>query len=624
MVEQITAMLGLVGILSILCQWLGWKLRLPAILPLLICGLLVGPGFGILNPDAVFGDLLFPIISLGVAVILFEGALTLNFSEIREHGRMVTNLVSIGTLITWAIIGCATHFIMGFSWELSMLFGALVVVTGPTVIVPMLRSIKPKAQLASILRWEGIVIDPIGALLAVLVFEYIAVAADPTTHVLHSLVYMLGIGIGLGASAGYAIGIVIRRALVPHYLKNTAVLTIMLGVFVLSNLVQEESGLLTVTVMGIWLANMRGVDIDDIIEFKETLTVLFISGLFILLAARLDSQALLNLGWQGIALLCVVMFIARPVSVWCCGIGSSLARADKWFLSWVAPRGIVAAAVSSLFAIKLESQGLPGAEQIVPLVFLIIIGTVVAQSLTASRWARFLGVKSGSSQGLLIFGASKFARALAKVLLSKNVPVILADNNWDNIRLSRMDNIPVYFGNPASEHAENAIDMSGVGRLLVLSPYRQLNPLVTFHYQDVLGKDKVFGLNNNEGNSARHKLSESYQQRLCLFGESVSYTRLATTMAKGGVIKVTSITDNFTFTDFKRRYGEMALPLIYLQEGKVKLITEAITDLPVGIELISLLSAEALSDTQLSDESKAKKAKEAKSKPADNYTDSHS
>ncbi|QYJ99973.1 cation:proton antiporter [Shewanella psychrotolerans] len=604
MVEQITAMLGLVGVLSILCQWLGWKLHLPAILPLLLCGLLVGPVFGVLDPDAIFGDLLFPIISLGVAVILFEGALTLNFSEIREHGRMVTHLVTIGTLVTWAVIGSATHYIMGFNWEMAMLFGALVVVTGPTVIVPMLRSIKPKSQLASILRWEGIVIDPIGALLAVLVFEYIAVASEPTSHVLHSLVYMLGIGLGLGAASGYAIGLIIRRGLVPHYLKNTAVLTIMLGVFVGSNLLQEESGLLTVTVMGIWLANMRGVDIADIIEFKETLTVLFISGLFILLAARLDSQALLNLGWQGIALLLIVMFVARPLSVWICGIGTSLLRADKWFLSWLAPRGIVAAAVSSLFAIKLESQGVQGADQIVPLVFLIIIGTVVAQSLTAGMWARFLGVKAGSAQGLLIFGASKFARALAKVLLSKNVPVILADNNWDNIRLSRMDNIPVYFGNPASEHADNVIDMSGVGRLLVLSPYRQLNPLVTFHYQDLLGKNKVFGLNNSEGGSARHQLSESYQQRLCLFGESVSYARLASTMAKGGVIKITNITENFTFSDFKERYGDGALPLIYLQDGKVKLITGVINQLPVGIELISLLSNEAISGAQIADEQK--------------------
>ncbi|MGI2171486.1 cation:proton antiporter [Shewanella sp. MF05960] len=595
MVEHITGMLALIGVLSLLCQWVGWKLRLPAILPLLLCGLLLGPGLGILNPDEIFGDLLFPIISLGVAVILFEGALTLNFKEIKDHGRMVTNLVSIGALVTWLVIVPAAHFLMGFEWSIAALFGALVVVTGPTVIVPMLRTVQPKSNLASILRWEGIVIDPIGALMAVLVFEYIAVSNDPTTHVLHALGLTLVIGFGLGAIAGYLTGLAIRKNLFPHYLLNTAVLTIMLGVFVGSNLVQHESGLLTVTVMGILLANMRGVDIADILEFKETLTVLLISALFILLAARLDSGAMLDLGFGGIAVLLVVMFVARPLSIWISGLGTNLSSKDKWFLSWVAPRGIVAAAISSLFAIKLEAVGLEGATSIVPLVFLIIIGTVVIQSLTAGRWAKFLGVKEGSNQGLLIFGASNFSRELAKVLISKNIKVVLADNNWDSIRQARMENIPVYFGNPASEHAETYMDLSGVGRVLVMSPYRQLNPLVSFHFQDLLGVEKVYGLNNADTGSARHQLSETYLKRLCLFGENISYAKIASLMAKGAVLKVTNITENFTYEHFKKRYGETALPLVYLtKEGKVKVLSGiGPFEFPVGIELISLLPQEA-------------------------------
>ncbi|MCE9684660.1 sodium:proton antiporter [Shewanella sp. AS16] len=599
MLERITGMLALIGVLSLFCQWLGWRLRLPAILPLLLCGLLLGPGFGVLDPDVLFGDLLFPIISLGVAVILFEGALTLNFKEIKDHGRMVTHLITIGTLLTWGCATVASHYLLAFDWSLALLFGALVVVTGPTVIVPMLRSVRPKSQLASILRWEGIVIDPIGALLAVLVFEFISVAAAPASHVLSALGSMLSLGIGLGALAGYLLGQILRHNLLPHYLRNTAVLTLMLGVFVGSNLLQEESGLLSVTLMGVWLANMRGVDIADILEFKETLTVLLISALFILLAARLDSDALMGLGWGGLGVLAVIMLVARPLSVWCSGIGTSLSVADKWFLSWVAPRGIVAAAVSSLFAIKLEALAIAGSELIVPLVFLIIIGTVVIQSLTAGRWAGFLGVKAGSAQGLLIFGASKFCRELAKVLQANGIKVILSDSNWDNIRLARMDNIPVYFGNPASEHAETYLDLTGIGRVLIMSPYRQLNPLVNFHYQDMLGPTKVFGLNNIDPGSARHQLSESYLKRLCLFGEAVSYAKLASLMAKGAVIKSTHLTESFGFNDFKQRYGEGALPLLYLKDNKLVVVTanEALP-LPDDIELISLITVEALQEAR--------------------------
>ncbi|GGY92515.1 MULTISPECIES: cation:proton antiporter [Shewanella] len=620
MVEKITAMLAFIGVLSLICQWLGWLFRLPAILPLLLCGLLLGPGLGLLQPDAIFGDLLFPIISLGVAVILFEGALTLNFKEIKDHGRMVTHLVSVGTFITWGCIAPAAHFMLGFDWPLALLFGALVVVTGPTVIVPMLRTVRPKAQLANILRWEGIVIDPIGAMLAVLVFEYITVSSDQTSHVLTALGSMLGIGFGLGALAGYAVGIILRRNLLPHYLTNTAVLTIMLGIFVGSNLLQEESGLLTVTVMGIWLANMRGVNIADILEFKETLTVLLISALFILLAARLDSHAMVDLGWGGIGVLLVVLFLARPLSVWISGVGTSLGARDKWFLSWVAPRGIVAAAVSSLFAIKLESRGFEGADALVPLVFLIIIGTVVFQSLTARRWANWLGVKSDSAEGLLIFGGSKFAREFAKILVGKGIKVIIADSNWDNVRQARMDNIQVYFGNPVSEHAETYLDLSGIGRVLILSPYQQLNPVVFFHFQDIFGAEKVFGVSTNDSNvgSARHQLSESYLRRMCLFSDNVSYARLHSLMSRDGVIKSTNITDAFTFHNFRERYGETVIPLAYMKGGKVFVVTADTKDLPTGIELISLIPKEAmeLHQQKAAEENLRKKSAEIQTKAA--------
>jgi hypothetical protein len=223
---------------------------------------------------------------------------------------------------------------------------------------------------------------------------------------------------------------------------------------------------------------------------------------------------------------------------------------------------------------------------------------VVIQSLTAGRWAKILGVTAGTSQGLLIFGASQFSRALAKTLKANGVTVLLADNNWDNIRLARMENLAVYFGNPASEHAENHMNMSGIGRVLVLSPYRQLNPLVSFYFQDVFGREKVYGLNNNDStsssNSARHQLSESYLRQLCLFGDAVSYSKLASLMAKGASIKSTSLTANFDYSMFMAQYGQSAIPLVYLQGGKVKVISAADTvALTSGVELISLIPRDA-------------------------------
>ena len=238
------------------------------------------------------------------------------------------------------------------------------------------------------------------------------------------------------------------------------------------------------------------------------------------------------------------------------------------------------------------------------MVFLIIIGTVVIQSLTATKWAKYLGVSAGSNQGILIFGASRFSRDLAKVLINKQFRVVLADTNWDNIRLARMDNIPVYFGNPASEHAETYLDLTGIGRVFIISPYRQLNPLVNFHFQDVYGSNKVFGLNNAEPVSARHQMSETYVKQLSLFGEQVSYAKLSSLVAKGAVIKTTNITENFTYEHFLSRYGDGVLPLLYIKDKKLHVITANTgATIPNDVELVSLISAHALQEAKVADQS---------------------
>jgi NhaP-type Na+/H+ or K+/H+ antiporter len=560
-----------VGLLSIGCQYLAYKIRLPAILPLLIVGIVVGPVFGVLNADALFGDLLFPVVSLSVAIILFEGSLTLKFNDIAGHGNMVRNLCSVGVLVTWVVAATAAHYSLELSWQLSFLFGAIVTVTGPTVIVPMLRTVRPQTKLANILRWEGIVIDPIGALLAVLVFEFIVASQESAiTHTLIAFGKTIGIGSFLGLAAGYLLGISIRKELIPHYLLNTAVLTIILGVFAASNYVAHESGLLAVTITGMVLANMKDVDVEDILEFKETLSVLLISGLFILLATRLNLQSVVDVGWGSVIVLAAIMFIARPLSVLASSVGTGLKLNELALLSWIAPRGIVAAAVSALFSLKLEEIGYEGAGIIVPIVFMVIIATVVVQSLTSRTVASLLGVRAPAPTGYLLFGSSKFNRLLACEMLNQKLDVTIADTNWDAIREARMSDIPVYFGNPMSDHAARHLDIATFGTVLIMSPYKQLNPLIAYHFEYTLGKDKVWALTNNE-QSARpsHQVSEQYAKKLTLFDEGVTYGYLASAIARGATVKTTRLSDEFTYEQYTQQYGVRATPLIAISnEGK--------------------------------------------------------
>jgi NhaP-type Na+/H+ or K+/H+ antiporter len=581
-----------VGLLSIACQFVAHKIKLPAILFLLLAGIIVGPISQTFTADALFGDLFFPIVSLAVAIILFEGALTLKFSDISGHGKMVRNLCSIGVLVTWLIVTPVAYYFLQIPLGLAALIGAIVTVTGPTVIVPMLRTVRPTAKIGNILRWEGIIIDPVGALFAVLVFEYILTQQNALTHTMYAFGLTVLSGLALGAMTGYCLGIALRRSLIPHYLQNAAVLTVILGAFAASNALAHESGLLTVTIAGMILANMKNVDVSDILEFKETLSVLLISGLFILLATRMDFMAIASVGAGAIVVVLVVMFVARPVSVFISGIGMELSLKEKLLLSWIAPRGIVAAAVSALFALKLEAQNYPKAEVLVPMVFVIIIATVVIQSLTSKKVAHWLGLRADYANGLLLFGGSQFSRALAKELLRNNIPCILADTNWDTIKAARMENIKTYFGNPISEHAQRNLDISSVGSVLVMSPYRQLNPLVMMHFEHELGKEAtVLGLSNKETDGlSSHHVSPRYANKLNLFGPNVSYSYLAGAMSRGAVVKTTSITESFTYETYLARYNKELVPLVFVDGKKVGVFSANQTLQPKpGWKIISLV-----------------------------------
>ncbi|MBQ0762612.1 cation:proton antiporter [Marinobacter psychrophilus] len=590
-------LLASIGVLSLFCQWLAWRVRMPAILFLLAGGIASGPVLGYLNPEDVFGDLLFPMVSLAVAIILFEGSLTLRFAEIRGHGKMVRNLLPIGAIVTGTIGTLSTHYILGISWEIALLFGAISIVTGPTVIAPLLRSVRPSSKLANILQWEGIIIDPIGALLAVLVFEGIVSWGQGNVfgHSLYIFAKTIAVGTFLGAAAGYLNGQVLRKHWIPQYLHNAGTLTFMLGVYALSNELAHESGLLTVTIMGIWMANMKQVPVDSILEFKESLSVLLISALFIILAARIEFSAIAELGWGLAWVLAILMLVARPLSIFLSAIGTNLNWREKLFLSWIAPRGIVAAAVSALFAFQLQKVGYDGAGAIVPLVFMLIIATVTIQSLTARPLANLLNVAEPSEFGFLILGANPVARMIGLTLKKHEVPVVLADTNWENVRQARMENLQVYFGNPVSEHASNQLDLTGVGNLLVISPYKHMNSLATYHFLDWFGDNSVYSLaEGDQDQKARHQTAEKIQQTRGLFN-GVSYAKLASRVSQGYSVKTTELSAEFSYQNFLDKYQSQAL-VLFMFDGKGRITpVKSMDKLKPGEDstLISLVPARA-------------------------------
>lgn len=561
--------ISVIGIVATLCQWFAWWVKLPAIVFLLLAGLVLGPLMGWLNPDDLFGDLLFPFVSLSVAIILFEGALTLRFHEIKGLQQVVRNMLTFGVVIIWAIIAIATHYLLDFTWELSLLFGAIMVVTGPTVIVPMLRTVRPNAAISNILKWEGIAIDPIGAILAVLVFEFILSGLGqghyPTfSHTLLAFSKTIAIGTAIGAIAGYLLGLVLRHHLLPEYLHNVATLTLVFATFALANHLSEESGLLTVTVMGIWLANMKGFSMENILDFKESLSVLLISGLFILLAARLNFDQFTALGWGGIGVFLIIQFIARPVKVFACTWRSDLSWQEKSLISWIGPRGIVAAAVSALFALRLEEIGFPNAELLVPLAFTIIIGTVFLQGATAKILANQLGVAEPESKGFLIIGANPVARMLAKALNDHGFRARLTDTSWTNASTARMEGLDTYYGNAVSEHADRHLDLVGLGHVLTLTPQNEFNALAGLRYRTEFGNQHIFTISTDRDKEGESNRKRAQHDAKVLFDEDINFAKLASYISKGAIVKQTKLGESFDYEAYQAQYGKNAIPLFAL------------------------------------------------------------
>ena len=543
-------MLELAGIiiLGILAQWMAWRFKIPAILPLIIIGLIVGPFSTLLSKDGskwiepiwngsegLFPDEnLFYFVSLAIGIILFEGGLTLKLKEVKNVGPVITKLISLGALITFIGAGIAVYLIFDLSWEISLLFSALIIVTGPTVISPILRNIPLKRDVSTILKWEGILIDPIGALVAVLVFEFISVEGDSgfTQSAFIEFGKIVLFGTCIGFTFAHGLGLAIKKQWIPHYLLNVFSLATVLGVFVLSDAFAHESGLLAVVIMGMVLGNTNLPNLKELLYFKESLSVLLISILFILLSANINISDLLAIyNWKTALLFAVIIFLIRPLGVFLSTGNSILKTNEKLFISWVGPRGIVAAGIASLFGLKLVDLGISGAEYITPLVFMVVLGTVLLNATTARLMAKVLGVFLLKSEGILIVGGGELSRSLAQYLDKNSRHVVLVDSNSTNILKANELGLEAIKKDIFSEDLADDIELNDVGYLMALTGNPDINNYAIDKFKDQFGENGSFRLSTPE------EINDPLKKpKKGLFSHTVDFAKLTEMVRKFPVI----------------------------------------------------------------------------------------
>ena len=561
----------LIGIAAIFvfgigAQWISALLKMPSILLLLIFGFIAGPVTGLVRPDEMFGELLFVLVPLAVGVVLFEGGMTLSIRDVRTHHSVVRRLITTGMLATWAIATGAGILILDLAPGIAILLGAVVVVSGPTVVGPLLRSVHPNRRVSTVLNWEGILIDPVGATLAVIVFDILLAGDGSLGGGIGGVLATLGVGELVGLVGAGAIVLLLKAFLIPDRLQASVTLALIVTAFVVSDLLRPESGLLAVTLMGMALANQPWVAVQRIIAFKETLRDLLIAGLFIMLAARLQIEDVLSVGWNEVLFLLVLVLVARPVTVFLSTTGSDLSMRERLFVSWVAPRGIVAAAVASVFAIPLEEQGIVDADRLVPLTFFVIIGTVALYSLTAKSVGRLLGVVGERPGGLTIVGANPVARELAKALTGAGVDVQLIASNHSELTKARLEGLEAVRASVLDEEMEE-----DRGIMLIATPNDEFNSLAAIRAVESRDRSRVFQFAPSSGSES----SSTRSRARLLVSASFSFITASEQMLSGGVFRSTPLTPHFTFRDYRARYGGRATPMFLVDRGRIVGIASA-------------------------------------------------
>lgn len=568
--EHITLVIVIVAALGVAAQWVAWRFRMPAIIFLAAFGLIAGPGFGIIDPSEDFGEYLRPVVHLCVAIILFEGGLSLQLSELKVAAKGVRRLVYLGAPLAWLSCAFCAHYIGGLDWAVSLVFGAIMVVTGPTVIMPMLRQAGLNRRTASYLKWEGIINDPLGALLAVLCFQFFIFQQSGSgwTEVLSGIGLAIAASIILGGIGGWAIARAMRAGLVPEYLKSPIMLGLVLVVFEISNLVQQEAGLLAVTIMGIVVGNLNLPGIGDMRRFKEYITIMLVSVVFVSLTADLEVASLTAIGWRGVLLVLAVLFIARPFTIMLATIGAGMELRERFLLSWIAPRGIVAAATAGLMGPGLVDAGY-SAEALLPLVFAIIFATVFAHGLSLSWLADKLGLASRHRDGVLIVGASPWTVELARTLKDLGLNVLITDSSWHNLRPARLAGIPVFYGEILSEFAEESLELAHIRTVLAATSNDAYNALVCTALAPEIGQQRALqlALGGNDAEEDPRALARPRRGGVA-FDSEAYFEMLWRNLVRGWKFSRTRITEEYDYETFAADLPEGALKILRIDNNK--------------------------------------------------------
>ncbi|QFS83134.1 K(+)/H(+) antiporter NhaP [Roseivivax sp. THAF40] len=544
---------ALVGALGVGSQWLAWRLRMPAIVLMLVAGLIVGPGLGIVDPGRDFGAILQPMVAIAVAIILFEGGLSLHFSALRDAAIGVRRLVFLGAPLGWAASAAALHYVAGLSWQTSAVFGGIMIVTGPTVIAPLLRQARLRRRPAALLQWEAIVNDPVGALAAVLAFEVVIVLQTATgaAQAVGDLTLGIFVATVLGLAAGWGTARAFQRGYVPEYMKVPVLFVLVLLVFGVSDWVLHEAGLLAVTLMGLWIANVALPSYVEIRRFKEQATVMLVSGVFILLAANMDRETLASLDLRALAFVLVVVLLARPGAVLLSLAFSGMPWAERLLVAFTGPRGVVLVAVAGLFGERLAAIGIEDGARMAPLAFALVAATVVLHGFTLSPMARLLGLTAADRPGVMIVGGSRWSLALAQALKKLDLPVIIVDPNHAHLRGAREAGIETYFGDLLSEDAEHRLDLIRYEHVIAATDNDAYNTLVTTDLGPEFGREKVFQLRRAREDSSRHALPATLGGRP--IGANETFYESEARIRDGWEFRSTKLSAEFTLADWRKK-----------------------------------------------------------------------